>query len=342
MIEANYVGTKGTHLYYYMEGQLQLLGPWVQQEATNPALATALNTMVANPYYGAITTPGCGICGATITAYKLMYPYPQFSGAWNNFPPIANSIYNAFQLSVTRRMSHGLEILLNYTNSKSIDDDSVGTQKQDAAFVEARDPNDPKLERSVSEWDIPQVFQVAYVWQLPFGRGKAYGSGWNSIVNGILGGWQTNGMWRFDDGQPLSIGVSGNGLCPASYQCGFANQTGPLLRNPKSEWLTNGYFSNASSVLAVTPNYVIGDAPREQPNIRAPGTSNASLSLFKEFSLSKMHEGSRLQLRIEAFNALNHVQFGYPGETFNSGSFGKITSQANAPREVQLAAKILF
>jgi hypothetical protein len=342
MIEANYVGTKGTHLYYYMEGQLQTLGRWVEAESSNPALATALNTKVANPYYGAITTPGCGICGSTISASSLMYPYPQFSGAWNNFPPIANSIYNALQISVTRRMANGLEVLLNYTNSKSIDDDSVGTNKLDSAFVEARNPNAPQAERSVSEWDIPQVFQAAYVWQLPFGKGKRWGGNWNSYVNGVLGGWQTNGMWRFDDGQPLSIGVSGNGLCPASYQCGFPNQTGNLLRNPKSEWLTNGYFSNASSVLQVTQNYVIGNAPREQSDIRGPGTSNASLSMFKEVPLNKMREGSRLQIRVEAFNALNHVQFKFPNETFNTSSFGTITGQANSPREVQLAAKILF
>jgi hypothetical protein len=167
----------------------------------------------------------------------------------------------------------------------------------------------------------------------------------NSIVNAFVGGWQTNGMWRFDDGQPIHVGVSG-GLCPASYQCGFPNQTGPLKINSKSLWLLtgagNGYFANGSSVLSVAPNYVIGDAPREQPNVRAPGTNNASLSLFKEFNINKMREGAHLEFRAEAFNALNHPVFGFPSATWNTGSFGQVTSQANAPREVQLGLRLLF
>jgi hypothetical protein len=341
LVDASYVGTKGTHLYYYMAGQLNLLGRWVEQEATNPALVTALNTMVPNPYYGVITTPGCSLCVTKLAANVLMTRYPYYNGAWNNFAALANSSYNAFQLRVEKRMANGLEVLATYTNSKSLDDSSVGTDKLDSAFVDARNPNVPQAERSLSEWDIPQVFQFAYLWQVPVGKGKRWGGNFNSVVNAFLGGWQTNGIWRFDDGQPLSIGLSG-GKCPASYNCGFPNQTGPLQRNPKSLWLTQGYFANGSSVLSVPPNYVIGDAPREQPNIRRPGTSNASLSLFKEFNLNKMREGSHLEFRMEAFNALNHPQFGGIGATWNTGSFGSVTSQANLPRQVQLALKLYF
>jgi hypothetical protein len=106
-----------------------------------------------------------------------MLPYPQFSGAWNNFPAMANSNYNAFQFTLQKRMSNGLALLMSYTNSKSIDDDSVGTAKLNSAFVEARNPNVPSAERSVSEWDIPQVLQFSYVYQLPFGKGMRWGNG---------------------------------------------------------------------------------------------------------------------------------------------------------------------
>jgi hypothetical protein len=112
--------------------------------------------------------------------------------------------------------------------------------------------------------------------------------------------------------------------------------------NPKSLWLTKGYFANANSVLSVPPDYVVGNAPREQPNVRKPGTNNASLSLFKQFSLNMLREGSRLEFRAEAFNALNHVVFGGPASTFNGGGFGTVTSQANAPREIQLALRLYF
>jgi hypothetical protein len=95
-------------------------------------------------------------------------------------------------------------------------------------------------------------------------------------------------------------------------------------------------------VLAVPPNYVVGNASREQPNVRAPGTNNATLSLFKQFSLNKMREGSRLEFRAEAFNALNHVVFSPPSATFNTGSFGNVTGQANKPREIQVALRLYF
>ena len=80
LVDAEYLGTKGTHLYFHGAGTMQYLGTWVEQEATNPDLRTALGTYVANPYYGVITTPGCGICGPTIAAGNLLRPFPQFNG----------------------------------------------------------------------------------------------------------------------------------------------------------------------------------------------------------------------------------------------------------------------
>ena len=75
-----------------------------------------------------------------------------------------------------------------------------------------------------------------------------------------------------------------------------------------------------------------------EPNVRVPGTKNATLSVFKEFSLNKMREGSKLQFRAEAFNALNHPQFGNIKTTWNTGNFGDVQSQVNVPRQVQLAS----
>jgi hypothetical protein len=342
LIDANYVGTKGTHLYYLGGGGQQYFGPWVQKEATDPTLVAALGTYVPNPYHGVINSPGCGICGPTITADNLLKRYPQFNGVTFTMPPVANSIYNAFQLKVEKRLSNGLSMLITYTNSKSIDDASIGTNTGwIGGFAKLRDPNNLKLERSLSEWDIPQLFQIAYLYQLPFGKGKKWGTSWNPVVNAFLGGWQTNGMWRFDNGQPISISAAGT-VVPDSYGGGTPNQTGTLKVNPKSQWFTNGYFANASDVLSIPPNYTIGNAPRMEPNTRVPGTHNATLSVFKDFSLNKMREGSRLQFRAEAFNALNHPQFGNIASQFNSGGFGDVQSQVNVPRQVQVALKLIF
>jgi hypothetical protein len=342
LVDAEYLGTKGTHLYFHGAGTMNYMGTWVEQEATNADLRTALGTYVPNPYYGVITTPGCGMCGPTIPAGNLLLPYPQFSSVQTPNPPWANSIYNAFQLKVEKRMSHGLTVLASYTNSKSIDDSSVSTSTEwIGGFGAMRDPNNLKLERSLSEWDIPQVFQVSYVWQLPFGKGKSIGTSWNPVVNAILGGWQTSGMWRFDNGQPISLGLSG-GTAPWGYAASNPDQDGTLKVNPKSLWFTQGYFANANQVLYVPPLDTIGNASRMEPNTRVPGTKNATLSVFKEFPLNKMREGSKLQFRAESFNALNHPQFGCVANTFNTGNFGAVQCQANGPREIQLGLQLYF
>ncbi|MBZ5561444.1 MAG: TonB-dependent receptor [Acidobacteriia bacterium] len=342
MIDANYLGTKGTHLYYHSAGTMQYFGKWIENEANDPALREALGTYVPNPYYGVISSPGCGMCGPKISASHLLLPYPQFSGLSQPNPPWANSIYHAFQLRIEKRMSNGLAMLFTYTNSKSLDDASVSTSTEWlGGFGKMRDPNNLKLERSLSEWDIPQVLQIGYLYQLPFGRGKRWGANWNPVLDAFLGGWQTNGIWRFDNGQPISIGLSG-GVAPDTYSGGSPNQTGKLLINPSQNWFSMGYFANANDVLSVPPNWTIGNASRMQPNVRLPGTQNAALSLFKEISLAKMREGSRLEFRVESFNALNHPQFGKIATTFNQGGFGNVQSQVNTPREVQLALKLYF
>ncbi len=342
LIDMNYVGTKGTHLYFHSAGSMDYFGTWVEQEATNPALREALGKYVPNPYYGVITTPGSGMTGPTIQASQLIRKFPQFNGVNQFFPPWANSIYHAFQLKIEKRMSNGLSMLMTYTNSKSIDDASVSSYTEWlGGFGQVRDPNNRHLERGLSEWDIKQVFQFGYLYQLPFGKGKRWGAGWNSVLNGVLGGWQTNGIWRVDSGQPLHLGLNG-GTSPSTYGGQLPNVNGRLIVEPKSRWFTDGYFMNANQVLSVPDKWTIGNAPRMEPNVRLPGTKNAALSLFKEISLSKVREGSRLEFRVETFNALNHPQFGNIATTFNQGGFGNVQSQVNTPREVQMAIKIYF
>jgi len=353
LVDAEYIGTKGTHLYFHSAGTMQALGTWVEKEATDPALTGALGTYVPNPYYGVINTPGCGMCGPTIAAGHLLEPFAQFSGITTPNPPWANSIYNAFQLKIEKRLSNGLSVLATYTNSKSIDDSSISTSTEwIGGFARgggAADPNNLKLERSLSEWDIPQVVQFSYVWQLPFGKGRKVGATWNPVLNAIVGGWQTTGMWRFDNGQPVSIGLSG-GTPPWGYNADSPDQDGTLQVNSKSKWFAinpatqqpYGYFANASQVLYMPPLYTIGNVSRMEPNTRLPGTKNATLSIFKEFSLNKMREGSRLEVRAEAFNALNHPQFGGVASTFNTGNFGDVTSQVNSPRNIQMGLQLYF
>ena len=175
-MDANYVGTKGTHLYFGGAGSINYLGPWV--ESLNATQIAQLNSFVPNPFYGIITNPASTLSSKTVQQYQLLRPYPQFTGLSGNDPPWADSIYHALQLRVEKRFAHGLQLLGTYVFSKSIDDSSVacGCTTWLGGATSLQDPNRRYLERSVSQYDIPQVFQFSYVYHLPYGAGNAGGA----------------------------------------------------------------------------------------------------------------------------------------------------------------------
>ena len=339
LVDASYVGTKGTKLNWLGAGERNFLGPWI--ESATPDQITYLRSKVDNPFYGVITTGD--LSTPTITVLQLLMAYPQFTGVNVYNAPWANSAYHAFQLKVDKRFSKGLQFLVTYTNSKSIDDGSLSTWTGWLGGTEEglTNPNNRRLDHSLSEADISQIFQVAYVYQLPWGRGKKWGANWHAVVDAFLGGWQTNGIWRFDTGQPIRLGCES---CTAilSYDHQRPNLSAPLQRTTgSSDDIINGYFANPE--VATRPaSYTLGSAPRMLSNIRRPGTNNASLSLFKQISLNKLREGAKIEFRAEAFNALNHPQFCGPDTAVGSGNFGIITDQCNGPREAQLALKLYW
>lgn len=339
---ANYVGKKGTHLYYGGDGELDHLGP--QVESASADQISALNSYVDNPFFGIITDPNSPLSAGSIPAYQLQLPFPQFTSFQSDDPPWANSIYHSFQTRVEKRFSNGLQFLVSYTAAKSIDDASVTGDEVSwlgRSSIQLQDPNNRKLERSISQFDIPQIFQFSYTYQIPIGRGRHFGSKLNGFADAILGGWQTNGIWTYEGGFPIGITLSGGGQALPTYGSQRPNVVGTLERNTGSDWLDN-YFTNADQALVTPPINTVSNAPRVEPNVRAPGMANAGLSVFKEFSLNVLREGMHLEFRAEAANAFNHPQFSAPHSSFGSGSFGKITSQHNSPREVQLALKLYF
>src|SRR5262249_26879428 len=270
LVDVNYLGTKGTHLYFGGAGSLNYLGAWVET-ATSDQI-TQLNTKVTNPFYGIITNPASSLSSPTVTYNQLLKPYPQFSGFSGPDPPVANSIYNSLQLRVEKRFSKGLQLLGTYVFSKSIDNSSAACSCTTwlGGATSLQDPNRRYLERSVSQFDIPHVLQFSYVYQLPFGKGKQFGSNWNGVVDAVLGGWQTNGLWRFDNGMPLALGLSTSQALP-TYNTQRPNLIGPLTRNDGPNWL-NQYFANPQNAVTPPP-FTVGNAPREIATARAPGTA---------------------------------------------------------------------
>jgi len=337
--EANYVGTKGTHLYFGGGTNLNYLDASV--ETATAAQITQLNTFVPNPFFGIITDPSSSLSAPTVRYNQLLRPYPHFTGLSGNDPPVSNSIYHALQLRVEKRFAKSLQLLSTYVWSKSIDDSSVtcNCTRFLGGGTSLQDPNRRYLERAVSGYDIPHVFQFSYVYQLPFGKGHKLGGNWNGLMEAVLGGWQTNGLWRFDAGMPISLGLSVSQALP-TYGGQRPNLLRTLKRNNGSDWMTQ-YFADPTAVATPAP-FTLGTAPRNLDDVRIPGTATTALSLFKQFRLTALREGARLDFRIEAFNALNHPQFAGPNTTVGAAAFGRVTAQANSPRQVQLGLKLYF
>ncbi len=347
ILDANYVGKKGTKLYFGPAGSFNHLGPEYDQCALNPttpdcvAMIADLNSMVPNPMYG-ILPAGSDRGNPTIGKASLLEPYPQYSSAGAMTLPIANSTYHSFQLKLEKRFSRGLQFLAVYTNQKSIDDASVGHGGLTwlGGSESLLDPNNRHLERSLSDYDIPQVFNFSYVYELPFGKGRPMGNNWHPVVNAILGGWKTNGIWRFSKGFPLQIGLNTSQAFPTYGGQRPSIYGGPLVRNSGANW-RDDYFANPDVVIQPV-SYAIGTASRTIGSVRTPGINNANMSLLKEFSMGKIREGMRFEVRGEFFNAFNHPLFCGPNTSFGSENFGKVSGTCGPAREVQMGMKLYW
>lgn len=351
VINAEYIGKKGTHLPFSGSASRNFLGPWVESLPTtapdpnNPCATLTipcLNSFVDNPFANLISDPNSNI-GANsqqIQYLQLLLPYPQFTGLSTEPLLIANSSYHALQLLLEKKYSNGLQFLVTYTWSKSIDDSSQADDNVTwlGSNSYLQDPNRPWLERSVSTFDIPHVIQFSYSYDLPFGHGRPLLGNMPRWADLIIGGWKTNGIWRIADGRPLSFTVA-DGITLPTYNQSFQrpNIVGTPKRNHGTDWVDNYFVDN--TVFARPADFTLGDAPRALGSVRSPWSFTADLSLGKQFYI---REQMNVELRIEAQNALNHPVFSSPNTTVDDQNFGKITQLSIGPRQVQLGFKFNF
>jgi len=365
IIDTTYLGKKGTHLYLGGFRELNHLGPWVEK-LTPAQIATLANSGdQPNPFFCAtppcsptstITDPNSGLSAPDISRFQLLLPYPQFTGFQGDSPPIANSIYHAFQLRAQKEFANGLQFLLSYSFSKSIDDASatddsiswLGGGTPGGSTLDVQDPNNLRPERAVSVFDIPNDLQFSYVYALPIGRGKHFGGNMHPVLDAIIGGWQTNGNWIMQSGRPIISRESPNSVPIPTYgQRPTLTET--LRRSSGSPGsATEGcivgctnYFANPGA-LVQSADFTMGNAPRTITSVRQPPERIANLSIFKEFSMASVREGMRLEFRAEAFNAFNHPIFSGPNSRAGTGTFGQISSLNAPPRQMQLGLKLYF
>jgi hypothetical protein len=339
LINAEYIGKKGTHLPFSGYNQWNFLGPQIESPSANIGnLLTFVNNPFSSQNGGPISDPNSTLSSPTVQEYQLQLPFPQFTGVATEPRLVANSTYHGLQLLAEKRYSNGLQFLVTYTWSKSIDNSSQADDNVTwlGSFSSLQDPNKPWLERSLSTFDIPHVVQFSYTYDLPFGRNRAMLGNMPRALEFLVGGWKTNGIWRIADGRPLTLTVSDGNPLP-TYGGQRPNIVGTPKRNHGHDWVDQ-YFVDPT-VFQRPTDFTLGNAPRAYGGIRTPWTFTTDLSLAKQFPV---REEMNFEFRLEARNAFNHPVFGTPDLSLDDGSFGQIFYTSVSPRELQLAIKFNF
>jgi hypothetical protein len=260
-------------------------------------------------------------------AIQQRRPYP-FFGNITLRDPGGSASYNAFTAKAEKRFSQGLTFLMSYTWSHAIDD-GAGTLDDGAGSL--RDNYNISLDRGNSQYDLRHNFITSFVYDLPFGRGRAHGNGMHPVANAILGGWQVGGILFVRSGQPYSVTVSGDvaNLGTTNYANRIANGTLPSSERSIDRWFDTNAF-------AVPAQYTIGNAGRNI--LYGPGSKSMDVKVGKNWMLT---EALRLEYRLEMFNFTNTANFGTPNGTLNNAQVARITTAAD-PRRVQMGMKLVF
>ncbi|MCJ7504012.1 MAG: hypothetical protein MUP80_13280 [Acidobacteriia bacterium] len=251
--------------------------------------------------------------------------YPDYGRILSNVS-WGTASYNALQMTVEKRFSHGLQFTSNYTYSKSLDSQSKATT---AYAGSVGNPFDLRWNRGRSDMYFPSVWSNHWVFQLP-GLAR-YGK----VVAGVFGNWEVSGVWQLMSGKPFNVfGGQGNNRSLAQIGGDRADLTGEPLNvhtGNKDHWLS-AYVDRAAFKRNEPGTF--GNAPRNM--ISGPGTNNADLGISKNIPFKERY---KIQVRWEMFNAFNRTQFNNPGTNWSSSSFGRITS-SGAARVMQIGAKL--
>jgi hypothetical protein len=331
ILQVAYVGSQGRHLETTYEG--------------NPITPAGQAACAANPS-----------CIANRNIQSILFPTNTEFAPGNIFPSVGvqatagDSSYNALQVSLNKRMSHGVLFQISYTYGHSIDDTSGF---ENSGFgARGTNPYNFALDRGDSAFDARNRLVMSYDWELP--RIMHNNNLWHTLVDG----WTFNGITTFQSGFPLEVSDTAdtslicNGASVAFYGCpdapnyigsgGVATYDARTSVNSKTASTPNTtnqpYYWFDPNDFAHSAFGVLGNEGRN--NFHGPGINNTDLGLYKRFHYSE-RQARFVELRLEAFNVFNHTQFLAPSTNVNSSLFG-ITQAAAPGRVIQLGAKIYF
>lgn len=249
------------------------------------------------------------------------------------------SWYNSLQLQIRANYRWGLQFAANYTFSKSIDDTSNETVGAGTGFDFPFDSKNIKLNKARSDYDVTHVLRAFAIYDLPFGRGRRFGTK-RPAINHVVGGWQVNTILDVSSGFPFTVS---SGSSTFNYSTPLVADCSPDAfksarldkKDPRSGvW----YFgSTAASHFSIPAPGTLGTCGRN--TFTGPGFFQIDFGIFKSFQI---RETWKLDFRTELFNAFNQANFSNPIVNIQSATFGKITSMRAPNRIVQFALKLYF
>jgi Carboxypeptidase regulatory-like domain/TonB dependent receptor-like, beta-barrel len=297
MFQVSYAGSKGTKLYTFYNG--------------NQAAPTSDPTI----------------------PYADRRPISFIDNSITNFASNGLSTYHSLQARVEKRFSKSFSFLASYTWSHSLDNASSANLGSDNHSGDRYFAMHPDWEHGNSDFDVRNRFVASYIYDLPFGQGRHFGSQASGALEQIIGGWRIAGITTLAAGNWYTV-RDGNG----NFSNSDGSQHPNLIENPNASPCVPGTFFNTCA-FGDPPLGSFGNVGRN--TIVGPGLNSWDFSIFKNFQIS---ERVRAEFRSEFFNFPNHTNFTLPSggsESMGSSNFGFMTG-ARPPRQIQFAMKFYF
>ena len=341
-LEATFVMSRGYNLpvlrqlnYIPREYLNDLSGVTDPTEITNriQATQTFLNQTVPNPFRGLVPT-NATYNAATIQRRFLLTQFPQFQDLIVTEYNGSND-YRSIQLQANKRLTQGLSLNASYTYT------------HEREKVRRLNPQDEQLTDMLSTFSRPHRFTFSGIFELPFGRNRWIGNEWHPVVNAFLGGWQFNAVYEWQSGEPLILGnVYFNGdPTQLRARIGEYDEQGRRYGVDIPAFdisgfrLPNGTIPGFGNNYSVSGQNTLRNFPYTLNNLRNQPFQKFDVGLTKNFQI---REGMKLQVRVEAINALNWVYFSGLQTGVTNAAFGLVNTQRNLPRDFQIGGRFTF
>ena len=321
LLETAYVGSRGLKIFNSRE--------FNQLPDSALSLGDRLRDQMPNPFFGQITSGA--LSTPTVARAQLLRPFPQFLNVTAAQSTWGASSYHSGQAKLERRFAKGFGLLATYTFSKLLDDVTGAWAGENVSGAAFQDLNNLRAEKSVSSLDTTHRMSVGGVWELPFGKGKLVAL--SGAPAALAGGWQFNGIWTWASGNVLGLTATNTTFSQGGGQRPDWNGRDPSLNTRNVDrWFDVSAFQQPQP-------YQFGNAPRTIPGLRSDGAANLDFSAVKN---NRVADRVNLQLRFEWFNFTNRPRFDLPNTTIGTPGVGIVTAQANRPRTLQVALKMIF